>query len=83
LAAAGLTDIRVETVTQRLEFQSGKEMWDWVVNSNPIGATLVADLTERQEASVQEALDGMLRERSGGNGPAVLTDPNHIGIGTK
>jgi ubiquinone/menaquinone biosynthesis C-methylase UbiE len=83
LAKAGLKDIRVETVTQEMEFQSGKHMWDWVVNSNPIGAMLVADLTEEQEAVVQQVLDGMLRERSEGSGPAVLTDPNHIGIGTK
>jgi ubiquinone/menaquinone biosynthesis C-methylase UbiE len=83
MAKAGLKDIRVETITQEMEFQSGKHMWDWVVNSNPIGATLVADLTEEQEAAVQQALDDMLRERSEGIGPAVLTDPNHIGIGTK
>jgi ubiquinone/menaquinone biosynthesis C-methylase UbiE len=83
MANAGLKDIRVETVTQEMEFQSGKHMWDWVVNSNPIGAMLVADLTEEQEAVVQQVLDEMLHERSGGNGPTVLTDPNHIGLGTK
>jgi ubiquinone/menaquinone biosynthesis C-methylase UbiE len=83
LARAGLKNIRLETVTQRTEFHSGKEMWDWVVNSNPIGAMLVADLTEQQGTAVQQALDGMLREHSGGDGPAVLIDPNHIGIGTK
>lgn len=83
LAGAGLKDIRVQTVTQQMEFQSGKAMWDWVVNSNPIGAMLVADLTEEHEAAVQRALDRMLRERAGGSGPAILTDPNHIGIGTK
>jgi ubiquinone/menaquinone biosynthesis C-methylase UbiE len=83
LAGAGLKDIRVETVTQQMKFASGKALWDWVVNSNPIGAMLVADLTEAHEAAVQRALDGMLRERAGGSGPAILTDPNHIGIGTK
>ena len=44
---------------------------------------LAADLTKEQRAVVQQALDGMLRERSGGSGPAVLTNPVHIGIGTK
>jgi ubiquinone/menaquinone biosynthesis C-methylase UbiE len=83
LSRAGLKDIRVETVVQQMEFHSGKHMWDWVVNSNPLAAMLVADLTGQQKAAVQEALDGMLRERSGGNGAAILTDPNHIGIGTK
>jgi hypothetical protein len=47
----------------------------------PIGA-LVANLTEEQRAAVQQALDGMLRQRSGG-GPAVLNMQVHIGIGTK
>lgn len=83
LAKAGLTDIRVETVTEKLEFQSGKQMWDWVVNSNPIPVMMVADLTENQKAGVQQVLNKMLHERSGGSGPAVLTNPDHIGIGTK
>jgi ubiquinone/menaquinone biosynthesis C-methylase UbiE len=83
LAGAGLKDIGVQTVTQQTEFQSGKAIWDWVVNSNPIGAMLVADLTEEHEAAVQRALDRVLRERAGESGIAILTDPNHIGIGTK
>ena len=83
LAEAGLRDIRVETNTENLEFQSAKHMWDWVTNSNPIGAMMVADVTEEQRAAVQEELDGMLRQRSEGSGPAVLTSPIHIGIGTK
>lgn len=83
LADAGLTDIRVEATSERLEFPSAKQMWDWVTNSNPIGAMLVADLTGEESAKVQQVLDGMLRERSGGTGPAVLTSPVYIGIGTK
>ncbi len=82
LAGAGLTDVRVETITETLEFVSGRQMWDWVVNSNPIGAMLVADTTPEQGDRVRQALDEMLRERSGGDGPAVLTNPINIGIGT-
>jgi ubiquinone/menaquinone biosynthesis C-methylase UbiE len=83
LLRAGLKHIRLETVTESLEFQSAMHMWDWVTNSNPIGAMLVADLTKEQKAVVQQALDGMLRDRSGGSGPAILTNPVHIGVGTK
>ncbi len=83
LSDAGLHDVSVETVTEKLEFQSGKDMWDWVVNSNPIASMMVADLTAKQEAVVQQSLDAKLRKRSGGNGPAVLTNPVHIAIGTK
>jgi hypothetical protein len=43
----------------------------------------VADLTGRQRADIIQTLDGMVRERSGGNGPAVLTASLNIGVGTK
>jgi hypothetical protein len=58
-------------------------MWDWVLFGNPIPGMLVADLTEEQRAGIRQVLDGMLRERSGGKGPAVLTNTVNIGIGTK
>jgi ubiquinone/menaquinone biosynthesis C-methylase UbiE len=83
LAGAGLRDVRVETITETLAFRSGIGLWDWVVNSNPIGAHLVADLTDEQSAVVQKALEGMIRERAGGSGPATLNNPVHIGVGTK
>jgi hypothetical protein len=55
------------------------------VNSNPIAGEIFAelDLTEERTTSVQEALDGMVREPSAGNGRAVLTSPINIGIGSK
>ena len=83
LAKAGLKDIRVETTTGKLAFQSGKQMWDWVTSSNPIGAMLVANLTKEQKALAQQTLDDMLRQRSGGSGPAVLYNDKYIGMGTK
>jgi len=83
LIDAGLQDVKVETVTEELKFGTGKEMWDWVVNSNPIPRMIIADLTPEQEGVVQRSLDDRLRERSGGSGSAVLTNPVHIGTGTK
>ena len=83
LAKAGLKGIRVETAKHGVEFQSGKHLWDSVTNSNPIGAGMVADLTEEQRTAVQQVLDGMLHERSGGSGPATLNQQINIGIGTK
>ena len=71
------------THKERVEFRSGEEMWNWVLGSNPIARTIVGDLPEDQQATVRQVLDGMLRERSGGNGPAVLTAPLNIGVGTK
>ncbi len=85
LGKAGLKDIRVETITERLEFQSGQHLWDWLTNSNPIVGIVLAELslTNEQGAVVRQALDDMVSKRSGGSGPAVLTNPINIGTGTK
>jgi transposase-like protein len=85
LGNAGLKDIRVETITEKLEFQSGQELWDWLTNSNPIVEMVLAELnlTDEHRIVTREALDDMVRKRSGGSAPAVLTNPINIGIGTK
>ena len=83
LTDAGLKEVRIEASAERPAFGSGQEMWDWVLYGNPIPGILVADLTEEQQARLRQVLDGMLREHSGGDGPAVLTNPVNIGIGTK
>ena len=83
LTEAGLRNVRVERTAERPAFGSGQEMWDWVLHGNPIPGMLVADLEEEQRARLRQVLDGMLRERSGGNGPAILTNPVHVGIGIK
>lgn len=83
MAGAGLADVRVETSTWRMEFQSASHLWDAVTSSNPIGAAMVADLTQEQTAEVHQVLDGMLRERSGGGPTAVLNTQINVGIGAK
>src|SRR5688572_9159031 len=83
LADAGLKEVRVETTAERPVFASGQEMWDWVLYGNPIPGMLVADLTEEQRASVRQVLDGMLRERAGANGRAVLHNRVNLGFGIK
>jgi ubiquinone/menaquinone biosynthesis C-methylase UbiE len=84
-AAVGLKDVKVETTTETMEFQTGKELWDWLVSSNPIVEMVLGglDLTRDEGGAIREALDPMVRERSGGRSPAVLTSPINIGIGTK
>lgn len=84
LIDAGLKDVVVDTShEERVEFRSGQQMWDWVLNSNPIAGMIVGDLTPEQQVTVREVLDRMIRERSGGHGPAVLTAPLNIGVGQK
>jgi hypothetical protein len=58
-------------------------MWDWVLYGNPIPGMIVGDLTGEQRATIRQILDGMLRERARGNGPAVLSNKVHVAIGTK
>jgi ubiquinone/menaquinone biosynthesis C-methylase UbiE len=83
LTDAGLKNVRVERTAERPTFASGQEMWDWVLYGNPIAGMLVADLSEEQRARLRQVLDGMLRERFGSNGRAVLSNLVNIGIGTK
>jgi ubiquinone/menaquinone biosynthesis C-methylase UbiE len=83
LIDAGLNDIRVERTAERPAFASGQEMWDWLYYGNPIAETVVADLSDEQHATLRLVLDGMLRERAGADGRAVVMNPVHIGIGTK
>jgi hypothetical protein len=84
LTDAGLKNVAVDTThAGRVEFRSGHEMWNWVLGSKPMAGMIVGDLTDDQQATVRQLLDEMLRERSGGNGHAVLTAPLNIGVGTK
>ena len=83
MTEAGLSDVLVEPGNEPLEFDSGQHMWDWVTNSNPIAATMIAGLNEEQRAGVRQVLDGMLRERSVGRPSAVLNNEVSIAVGTK
>lgn len=85
LSAARLKDVRVETTTERQAFRSGQELWDWLTGSNPIVSMILGRLalSDEQRAAVKDALEEMVRARSSGSGPAVLTNPINIGIGTK
>ncbi len=85
LATVGLEDIKGETITEITEFQTGKELWDWLVCSNPIVEAVLVGLnvTSDERGAIQQALEKLVRERAVGSGPAVLTNPINIGIGTK
>jgi ubiquinone/menaquinone biosynthesis C-methylase UbiE len=82
---AGLRDVKVETITEPMAFRTGEELWDWLVSSNPIveGVLGELNLTSDERGAIRDALEPMVRERARGNGPAVLTSPINIGIGTK
>jgi ubiquinone/menaquinone biosynthesis C-methylase UbiE len=85
LAATGLKDVRVDTTEERLAFHTGKDMWDWLVSSNPIAEMVLGslNLASGERDTIRQALENLVRERAGGSGMAVLTSPINIGIGTK
>ena len=84
LDEAGLHDVRIEALGgASRRSRPGRQLWDWVLNSNPIAGHVVADLHDEQRADVRRALDGMVRERAGTGDEAVLSGPVNIGIGTK
>jgi ubiquinone/menaquinone biosynthesis C-methylase UbiE len=83
LIDAGLRDVTVDTThEERLEMGSGQQLWDWMLGSNPMAGMITGDLPPEQQAGVRQVLDEMLRRRSRGTGPAVLTAPLNIGVGT-
>ena len=82
LVAAGLRDVTLETIVETMAFRSGHQLWDWVVNSNPVGRILVADATPAQRTRIRDGLDEALRGRAGADGAAVLRAPVNIAVGT-
>jgi ubiquinone/menaquinone biosynthesis C-methylase UbiE len=82
---AGLKDVRVEETSKETKYQSGKQSWDWVTNSNPIAGEILGqlNLNKEQVAVIQQAMERLIRERAAGSGAAVLTSSINIGIGKK
>ena len=84
LAAAGLSDVQVDTgLLERVEFADGEECWTWMRSSNPVVGMILADVSDEQQATVRQILHGMIRERAGESASAVLTAPLTIGWGWK
>jgi ubiquinone/menaquinone biosynthesis C-methylase UbiE len=86
LSAAGLKDVKVKTITETTEHKTGKDLWEWLVWSNPIVEMVLCgmlNLTNDERGVVQQTLDKMVSERAGGSDAAKLTNPVNIGVGTK
>ena len=85
LAAAGLRDVSVETITEVTEFDSGAALWDWLVCSNPIVEAVLESLAldNDERGEVRRELDSMVLDRAGGAVAAKLSNPVHVGVGTK
>lgn len=85
LVAAGLKDVTVEIITETTEHKTGKDLWEWLVWSNPIVEMVLGrlSLTNDERSVVQQTLEKMVRERAGGRPAARLTNPVNIGVGIR
>ncbi len=85
LERAGLSNVRVETITENTEFKTGKSLWEWIVWSNPIAEEILhhLELDDLETETVKHALNDLVVKRRKGSDKAVLTNPINIGIGTK
>ena len=86
LSAAGLRDVNVTTITETAEHESGKDLWEWLVWSNPIVERILGSmlaLTDAERTVVQRELDELVVQRRAGGRAAKLTNPVNIGIGIK
>jgi hypothetical protein len=56
-----------------------------LVWSNPIVEMVLGglNLTSVERGTIKHALETLVRQRAGGSGPAVLTNPINISVGTK
>jgi ubiquinone/menaquinone biosynthesis C-methylase UbiE len=85
LTNGGLKDISVETFTETLIFETGNDLWTWVIWSNPVAEMVLGELklSSDERMAIEQALEKMVRERRGGGDSALLGVPINIGIGTK
>lgn len=83
LAAAGLSDVRVQTLAHEMRFDSGRHMLDALSASNPLADAMVSGVPSHQRDAAAGVLDGMLRERSGGGPGGTVRAEVHIGTGTR
>jgi ubiquinone/menaquinone biosynthesis C-methylase UbiE len=85
LMAAGLKQVEVETVQEATEFESGRDLWDWTIHSNPLVEKILSGLniTSDERGVIERGLHELVRERAAGKRSAILTNPVHVGVGTK
>jgi ubiquinone/menaquinone biosynthesis C-methylase UbiE len=85
LIATGLKEVDVQTVQEGTEFENGSELWKWTIHSNPLVEKILSHLniTAGERGVIEQSLDKLVRERAAGKRSALLTNPVHVGIGTK
>jgi hypothetical protein len=82
LLAEGTIRAPVEQL-RRFQGFTGDYPWRWTPGDVEDYVAMLADLSQDQRARLRQVLTGMLRERAGADGRAVLTNVVNIGVGTK
>ncbi|MDN3669389.1 class I SAM-dependent methyltransferase [Echinicola jeungdonensis] len=83
LEEAGLKEVQIFKEVLPFRFKSGSELWNSVLNSNPIAVKLTSELTEKQKSQVQQTLEDMVRAQAGGKEEAILKAALNVGVGKK
>jgi SAM-dependent methyltransferase len=85
LARAGVHEVRIDQIAEPTEYATGRDLWEWIIWSNPIAEHLLDELqlTASERGSVEKRMEVLHHERTGGKGPLTLTAPINIGIGVK
>jgi SAM-dependent methyltransferase len=85
LAKAGLTQIRVDTITETTEFRSAGDLWDWIVYSNPIVEEVLASLqlSSVERATIEGTAAELFRQRADRGDVVRLSNPVNVGVGTQ
>lgn len=85
LVAAGLREVIVETIIESTTFDCGKDLWEWIIWSNPIVELILATLRIRAEEReiIRQSMIDTVRQRGKDDGSIALTNPVNIGVGTK
>lgn len=80
MEAAGLTDVRVDHVEQRMEIGSGDLLWDMLSSGAPPVRALFEKVGEAGMSRVRDALLAIVAERFG-DGPLALRNVATVGTG--
>ncbi len=84
LEAAGLQSVSVETIIERTEFATGRDLWEWIRWSNPIVGEVLngLNISDQELLQIERTLDQLVRARATSKGRAILSNPVNIGVST-
>lgn len=85
LVDVGLRDVRVDQITEYTAYKSARDLWEWIIWSNPIVEHIfgMLNITSDEHGTIEQAMSKLWEERAASSGVAKLSAPINIGWGTK